>query len=61
MTGAQIRATLSADDFEPAAYKGKKCRLASRINPSSLTSGILCAEWQLVQVGNFFEPTAPSK
>jgi len=31
MTGAQIRATLSADDFEPAAYKGKKCRLASRI------------------------------
>jgi hypothetical protein len=31
MTGDQIRATLSADDFEPAAYKGKKCRLASRI------------------------------
>jgi hypothetical protein len=31
MTGAQIRATLSPDDFEPAAYKGKKCRLASRI------------------------------
>jgi len=27
MTGDQIRATLSADDFEPAAYKGKKCRL----------------------------------
>ena len=31
MTGDQIRATLSPDDFEPAAYKGKKCRLASRI------------------------------
>lgn len=31
MTGEQIRATLSADDFKPAAYKGKKCRLASRI------------------------------
>jgi len=31
MTGAQIRATLSLDAFEPAAYKGKKCRLASRI------------------------------
>jgi len=31
MTGAQIRATLTPDDFEPAAYKGKKCRLASRI------------------------------
>ena len=31
MTGDQIRATLSADDFQPATYKGKKCRLASRI------------------------------
>jgi hypothetical protein len=31
MTGAQIRATLSPDDFKPAAYKGKKCRLASRV------------------------------
>jgi hypothetical protein len=31
MTGDQIRATLSPDDFEPAAYKGKQCRLASRI------------------------------
>jgi hypothetical protein len=31
MTGEQIRATLSPADFEPAAYKGKKCRLASRI------------------------------
>ena len=31
MTGDQIRVTLSPDDFEPAAYKGKRCRLASRI------------------------------
>jgi hypothetical protein len=31
MTGDQIRATLTPDDFKPAAYKGKKCRLASRI------------------------------
>ena len=29
MTGAQIRATLSPDDFKPATYRGKKCRLAS--------------------------------
>lgn len=29
MTGAQIRATLSPDDFKPAAYRGKKCLLAS--------------------------------
>jgi hypothetical protein len=31
MTGAQIRDTLSPDDFKPATYKGKKCRLASRV------------------------------
>jgi hypothetical protein len=31
MTGTQIRATLSPNDFESAAYQGKKCRLASRI------------------------------
>lgn len=31
MTGAQIRATLSRDDFKPATYRGKKCRLASRV------------------------------
>ena len=31
MTGAQVRATLSPDDFKPAAYRGKKCRLASRV------------------------------
>lgn len=31
MTGDQIRATLSPDDFKPAAYRGKKCLLASRI------------------------------
>jgi hypothetical protein len=31
MTGAQIRDTLQPQDFVPAAYKGKKCRLASRI------------------------------
>jgi len=31
MTGAQIRATLSPQDFKLATYRGKKCRLASRI------------------------------
>ncbi|HFD39754.1 MAG TPA: hypothetical protein ENJ31_07925 [Anaerolineae bacterium] len=31
MTGAEIRATLSPSDFHPAAYRGKKCRLASRV------------------------------
>ena len=31
MTGAEIRATLSPQDFRPAVYRGKKCRLASRV------------------------------
>lgn len=31
MTGAQIRDTLSPDDFQPAVYGGKKCLLASRV------------------------------
>jgi len=31
MSGAQIRATLTPEDFRPATYRGKRCRLASRI------------------------------
>ena len=31
MTGAEIRAILSPSDFRPAAYRGKKRRLASRV------------------------------
>ena len=31
MTGAEIRATLSPQDFRPAVYRGKKCRLTSRV------------------------------